>query len=89
LPMARQATRCVVRARQGAVLDVGDLIECQAGEQDTKFLLLAARPLYEPVVQHGPFVMNTEAQIREAIRDYREGRLALGSAESVKLRESG
>lgn len=84
LPMARQATRCVVRARQGAVLDVGDVIECQASERDTKFLLLAARPLHEPVVQHGPFVMNTEAQIREAIRDYREGRLALGSAESVR-----
>ncbi|NIC41331.1 pirin family protein [Aquabacterium sp. A08] len=38
-------------------------------------LLIAGRPLNEPIVQHGPFVMNTEADIHQAIRDFRAGRL--------------
>lgn len=40
-----------------------------------RFLLLAARPLGEPVAQYGPFVMNTRAEIEQAIADYRENRL--------------
>jgi redox-sensitive bicupin YhaK (pirin superfamily) len=39
-----------------------------------RFLLFAAVPLHEPVVAYGPFVMNTDAQIREAFDDYRAGR---------------
>ena len=38
-------------------------------------LLLAARPLGEPVVQYGPFVMNTREEIEQALDDYREGKL--------------
>jgi redox-sensitive bicupin YhaK (pirin superfamily) len=38
--------------------------------------VLAARPLREPIVQHGPFVMNTRAEIDQAIADYNSGRLA-------------
>jgi len=38
-----------------------------------RFLLLAARPIGEPVARYGPFVMNTEEEIRRALRDYREG----------------
>lgn len=38
------------------------------------FVLLAGQPLGEPVVQHGPFVMNTQEQIRQAISDYQQGR---------------
>ena len=41
-----------------------------------RFLLLAAKPLREPVVQYGPFVMNTREEIEQAIADYRDGRLA-------------
>ncbi|HEY5899360.1 MAG TPA: pirin family protein [Burkholderiales bacterium] len=45
-------------------------------QQGARFLLLAARPIGEPVVQYGPFVMNTREEIEQAIRDYQSGRLA-------------
>ncbi len=41
-----------------------------------RFLLVAGRPLGEPVVSYGPFVMTTEEEIRRAVDDYRSGRLA-------------
>ena len=44
----------------------------------TRCLLLAARPIGEPVVQYGPFVMNTREEIEQAVRDYQTGRLAAG-----------
>lgn len=43
---------------------------------DSRVLLIAGRPLNEPIVQYGPFVMNTEAQIHQAIQDFRSGQLA-------------
>ena len=46
----------------------------QAGDKPLRALLYAGRPLREPVVAGGPFVMNTEAQIAEAYADYRAGR---------------
>ena len=46
-----------------------------AGTAATKFLLLAAKPLNEPIVQHGPFVMNTREEIEQAIADYRSNKL--------------
>lgn len=39
-------------------------------------LLIAGRPLHQPIVQHGPFVMNTQEEINQAISDFRSGRLA-------------
>ena len=44
-------------------------------EQTARLLLLAGAPLREPVVQYGPFVMNTQQQIFEAIRDFQTGRM--------------
>jgi redox-sensitive bicupin YhaK (pirin superfamily) len=52
----------------------GDKIAVDALE-DTTLLLLNAQPIDEPVVGYGPFVMNTEEEIREAIRDYQSGRM--------------
>jgi len=60
------------------VLGPGDTVELAAAAGntgDTQVLLLGGVPLDEPVVQHGPFVMNTEAEIIAAIRDYQSGRM--------------
>ncbi len=46
--------------------------ELENGTDDSFLLLLQGRPIAEPVVQHGPFVMNTAAEIQQAIDDYRE-----------------
>jgi len=43
---------------------------------DTRVLLLAGRPLGEPIVQYGPFVMNSREEIEQALRDFRDGSLA-------------
>lgn len=64
-----------VPCRSAAVLGEGDRLRLQAGAQGARLLLLAARPIGEPVVQYGPFVMNTREQIEQALDDYRHGRL--------------
>jgi quercetin 2,3-dioxygenase len=61
--------------RAAGVLSDGDTVRVQAGVDGVRFLLLAGRPLREPVVQYGPFVMNTRQQIEQAVADYRAGRL--------------
>jgi redox-sensitive bicupin YhaK (pirin superfamily) len=62
--------------RAAGVLSDGDRVQVQAGADGVHFLLLAAKPLREPVVQYGPFVMNTREEIEQALADYRDGRLA-------------
>jgi redox-sensitive bicupin YhaK (pirin superfamily) len=57
------------------VLTAGDRVEVTAGPAGARFLFLAARPLREPVVQYGPFVMNTRQEIEQAVRDYQSGAL--------------
>ncbi|MFA5417133.1 MAG: pirin family protein [Bacteroidales bacterium] len=47
-------------------------ISLKAGEDDCYLLLLQGKPINEPVVQYGPFVMNTEAEIRDAFEEYRK-----------------
>jgi hypothetical protein len=62
--------------RAAGVLSSGERVRARAGNTGVRFLLLAAKPLREPVVQYGPFVMNTREEIEQALTDYREGRLA-------------
>jgi len=61
--------------RAAGVLSDGDGVRVQAAAEGVRFLLLAAKPLREPVVQYGPFVMNTREEIEQALADYRDGRL--------------
>src|SRR5687767_2526531 len=71
--------------RAAGLLSDGDGVTVQAGAEGARFLLLAARPLREPVVQYGPFVMNTRDEIEEAIYEYNMGTLALTADEIRKL----
>jgi redox-sensitive bicupin YhaK (pirin superfamily) len=65
----------VLKTHQGGVLGSGDSIEVKAGAEGARFLVLAAKPIREPIVQYGPFVMNTREEIEQAIRDYQNGEL--------------
>ena len=57
------------------VFGPGDAIRIGAGGASTRIILVAGRPLNEPVARYGPFVMNTKEQIMQAFVDYQEGRL--------------
>lgn len=52
----------------------GDAIELDAGENGATVLLLSGTPINEPIVGYGPFVMNTEGEIRQAILDFNAGK---------------
>ena len=67
-------------------------IEIQNGNQEAYFLILEGKPIGEPVVRHGPFVMNTQEEIRQAMKDY--GKTQFGGwpwseTEVVHRREKG
>jgi len=64
----------LVRSGQAAIVGAGDQLTLQS-HTPARVLLLAARPIGEPVVQHGPFVMNSMEEIHQAMDDYRLGRL--------------
>jgi hypothetical protein len=51
-------------------------VQLKATGDGARFILLAGRPIGEPVVQYGPFVMNTREEIDQAISDYQAGTLA-------------
>ncbi|GAA5079915.1 pirin family protein [Lysobacter panacisoli] len=57
-----------------AVLIGGPVFRLRAGAQGVRVILVAGRPLREPVARYGPFVMNTKEQIMQAFVDYQEGR---------------
>lgn len=63
--------------RSAGLLTPGDEVRVRAGEGGARLLLLAGKPIGEPVVQFGPFVMNTREEIEQAIVDYQAGRLAV------------
>jgi redox-sensitive bicupin YhaK (pirin superfamily) len=59
-----------IEAATGAVLQSDVPVEITAGSAGAEVLVLQARPIGEPVVSHGPFVMNTRAEIEQAFTDY-------------------
>ncbi len=65
----------LVSAPAIGVLDPGDQVQVEAGSAGGKFLVIAGRPIGEPIARYGPFVMNTEAELIQAFRDYEAGRL--------------
>jgi quercetin 2,3-dioxygenase len=67
----------VVREQTGnrslVLFDTGDEVTVQAGEHGIRFLLTSGKPLEEPVAWYGPIVMNTQAELRQALADLRDG----------------
>jgi hypothetical protein len=55
------------------LFDTGDEVTVQAREQGIRFLLVSGKPLEEPVAWHGPIVMNTEAELRQAMAELQQG----------------
>lgn len=68
-----EAAREVAR-QELAVLGGGRGLRLQAGAEGARLIVVAGRPLREPVARHGPFVMNTREQLMQAFIDYQEGR---------------
>ena len=62
-----------VENRNLVLFDRGDELVIEAGQQGIRFLLVSGRPIEEPVAWHGPIVMNTQAQLREAFHDLQNG----------------
>eukprot|EP00741_Cyanophora_paradoxa_P018111 tig00021037_g17487.t1 len=65
-------------------LGPGDSLRMLGGDQGARLLLIGGRPINEPVVWHGPFVMNAREEIEQAMQDYRAGRL--GAIEGAEER---
>lgn len=65
---------CTVSKGDLAVLGEGDGVTLAASTDGARLILVAGRPLGEPVARHGPFVMNTREELQQAVRDYSEGR---------------
>jgi redox-sensitive bicupin YhaK (pirin superfamily) len=71
--------------RAAGLLSEGDKVRIEAGPGGARVLLLAGKPLREPVVQYGPFVMNTRQEIEQAIADYQAGTLSRGEIGRIKI----
>ena len=65
-----------LKTRCAGVLSSGDEIVVTAEGGPARFLLIAGKPIKEPIVQYGPFVMNTREEVDQAVRDYQNGVLA-------------
>jgi quercetin 2,3-dioxygenase len=70
--------------RAAGLLSGGDAVRIEAGATGARVLVLAGRPLGEPVVQYGPFVMNTREEIEQAILDYQSGTLASAEVQRIE-----
>ena len=77
--------RKTVPHRAAGLLSDGDSVRIEAGAQGARVLLLAGRPIGEPIVQYGPFVMNTREEIEQAIVDYQSGELTRERVHRVEV----
>jgi redox-sensitive bicupin YhaK (pirin superfamily) len=66
-----------IRERTGnrslVLFDSGDEVTVQAGEEGIRFLLVSGKPIEEPVAWYGPIVMNTKAELQQAVTELRNG----------------
>jgi redox-sensitive bicupin YhaK (pirin superfamily) len=73
VPVQRMALLANDAAADGVVIEA-------AAEAEARVLLIAGEPLKEPIVQYGPFVMNSQQEIYQALSDFRDGRLGASAA---------
>jgi redox-sensitive bicupin YhaK (pirin superfamily) len=71
--------------RAAGLLSDGEAVRIEAGESGARVLLLAGKPIREPIVQYGPFVMNTHEEIEQAIADYQSGALSKEQVKRIKV----
>ena len=71
-----EAGTTINRGQLARLQRTGDTVLLTPMANDTRVVLLSGKPLGEPIVQYGPFVMNTRQQIEQALDDYRRGTLA-------------
>ena len=71
----------LVRSGELAVLSRGKALRIRAGQDGARLILVAGRPLGEPVFKYGPFVMNTKEEIVQAIQDYQNGTFSIPAEE--------
>ena len=60
------------------LFDRGDEVTVQAGEEGIRFLLVSGKPIEEPVAWYGPIVMNTQAELQQAVSELRNGTFIKG-----------
>ena len=70
--------------RSLVLFDSGDEVTVQAGEEGIRFLLVSGKPIEEPVAWYGPIVMNTEAELRQAMAEMRAGTFIKTGSEPVR-----
>ena len=68
--------RTLVTAPRLIVWDDGDSVEVHAEKKPTRFLLVSGKPLNEPIARYGPFVMNTQQEIQQTLRELQQGTFA-------------
>ena len=73
--IGKDSEQRILTAQSAGVLSAGDLLRVTVHSESARFVVLAGLPLNEPVVQRGPFVMNTREEIEQAIHDYQNGSL--------------
>ena len=59
--------------RSLVLFDSGDEVTVQAGDEGIRFLLVSGKPIQEPVAWYGPIVMNTQAELQQAVSELRDG----------------
>ncbi|UOD51071.1 pirin family protein [Orrella daihaiensis] len=79
---AQIAGTTVADRQMGILTDDGEALEVTANEP-SRLLLIAGKPLNEPIAQYGPFVMNTTEQIHQTLQDYRAGQFEAAVVQSL------
>ena len=64
--------------RSLVLFDSGDEVTVQAGDEGVRFLLISGKPIKEPVAWYGPIVMNTQAELRQAVKELNDGSFIRG-----------